>query len=266
MHNGRKASGWRGVSSSSNGVAAVDRALAILASLEAQDAPCTLADLARLTGLYKSTLLRLLASLLAGGHVTQSPDGRYAIGPAAVRLHLAYERQNPLRQQVLPVLQDLVRQGTESASFHIRHDDRTRLCLFRVNSSHATLDRVEEGNLLPLEHGAAGRILLAFNDGAAPHPHQDGYALSTGERDPSCAGLAAPVFGRAGRLVGALSLSGPKERFTPETIIRMRGLLLAAAEALSFSLGNPAPRPESPPDLGDVSCSDPCPASPSPPG
>jgi DNA-binding IclR family transcriptional regulator len=230
-----------------SGVAAVDRALVILASLQAQDAPCTLAALARLTGLYKSTLLRLLASLLGAGYVAQLPDGRYAIGPAAVRLNLAYERQNPLRQHVLPVLQDLVRHGTESASFHVRHDAGMRLCLLRVNSGHPTLDRVEAGDILPVRHGAAGRVLLAFGDGPAPH-HQtlrtDGYALSTGERDPSCAGLAAPVFGPAGRLAGALSLSGPKERFTPETIARMRGLLLAAAGVLSLSLGSPAARRE----------------------
>jgi DNA-binding IclR family transcriptional regulator len=231
----------------SSGVAAVDRALAILASLEAQDAPCTLAELARLTGLYKSTLLRLLASLLGAGYIAQLLDGRYAIGPAAVRLNLAYERQNPLRQHVLPILQDLVRQGTESASFHVRHDAETRLCLFRVNSGHPTLDRVEVGNILPLQRGAAGRVLLAFDDRSARQyqaPREDGYALSTGERDPSCAGLAAPVFGPAGGLAGALSLSGPKERFTPETIARMRSLLLDAAAALSLSLGNPASRQE----------------------
>jgi DNA-binding IclR family transcriptional regulator len=231
------------MTASAGGVAAVDRALAILASLEAQDTPCTLAELARSTGLYKSTLLRLLASLRGAGYVAQMPDGRYAIGPASVRLNLAYERQNPLRQHVLPVLRDLVRQGTESASFHVRHDAATRLCLLRVNSGHPTLDRVEAGNILPLRHGAAGRVLLAFGDAAAQHQplRADGYALSTGERDPSCAGLAAPVFGPAGRLAGALSLSGPKERFTPETIARMRSLLLKAAAALSLSLGNPAP-------------------------
>jgi DNA-binding IclR family transcriptional regulator len=233
------------VTTASGGVAAVDRALAILASLEAQDAPCTLADLARLTGLYKSTILRLLASLLRAGYVVQRLDGRYAIGPASVRLNLAYERQTPLRQHVLPVLQELVRQGTESASFHVRHDAETRLCLLRVNSSHPTLDRVEAGNILPLQQGAAGRILLAFGDESAPQHEslrKDGCALSTGERDPSCAGLAVPVFGPAGRLAGALSLSGPKERFTPETIARMRSLLLKAAAALSHSLGNPASR------------------------
>lgn len=228
------------------GVMAVDRALSIVAALEARAEPHTLTQLSRTTGLYKSTILRLLTSLERAGYVVRLGDHRYVLGAMAFRLGLAYERANPLREFVLPVLNDLVAAGTESASFHIRNGAQTRLCLFRVDSNHSTLDRVHAGDVLPLHKGAAGRILLAF-DGAPgtafDELRQNFFAVSLGERDPSCAGMASPVFGPGGALGGALSLSGPGERFTEAAISRMRPQLLAAAATITRSLGWRYPHP-----------------------
>jgi DNA-binding IclR family transcriptional regulator len=233
------------MTSTNQGVAAVERALLILSALASATEPSSLAQLARATGLYKSTMLRIIASLDAAGYVMRLRDGRYGIGASAYRLGLAYERQNALRDQVLPVLHDLVENGTESASFHVMHGSDTRMCLFRVNSRHSTLDRVDAGNILPLDRGAAGRVLLAYS-GKSGSRHdalrRAGYALSKGERDPECAALAAPVFGATGDIVGAVSLSGPGERFTPSAVARMRKLLMRSASELTRSLGGSGPR------------------------
>jgi DNA-binding IclR family transcriptional regulator len=232
-------------SETQEGVAAVNRALAILAALASAREPSTLAEIAAATGFYKSTILRLMASLESAGYAVRMQDGRYVLGASAFRLGAAYERQNPLRQHVLPVLNDLVQQGTESSSFHVIHSPTTRLCTFRVNSSHSTLDRVEAGAILPLDRGAAGRVLLAYSGDSDPSfkaIRKNGYALSRGERDPACCGLAAPVFGPTGEIVGAISLSGPAERFTETAIARMRKLLLKASERLTDSLGGTIPQ------------------------
>lgn len=228
------------------GVAAVDRALLILSKLASAADPSSLADLARATGLYKSTMLRIIGSLEAAGYVIRLRDGRYCVGASAYRLGLAYERQNALRDLVLPVLRDLVEEGTESASFHVLHSSETRMCLLRVNSRHSTLDRVDAGDILPLDRGAAGRVLLAY--AGTPGPKHEalrraGFALSKGERDPECAALAAPVLGPTGDIVGAVSLSGPGERFTPSAIARMRKFLLRSASGLTRSFGGIAPEP-----------------------
>ncbi|MGA7810016.1 IclR family transcriptional regulator, partial [Bradyrhizobium sp.] len=204
--------------------------------------PLSLAELARRTGLYKSTLLRLMASLQEYGYLAQLSDGRYHLGPTPFRLGAVYQRANNLHDHVMPVLRQLVAAGTESSSFHVRHDARRRLCIFRVDSQHSTLDRVEAGMLLPLDHGAAGKVLLAF-DGEKGKPFDkiraDCIATSFGERDPDCAGMACPIFGPDRKLAGALSLSGPKLRFTRENIGTMSALLLKAAIRLTSSLGGP---------------------------
>jgi DNA-binding IclR family transcriptional regulator len=219
------------------GVAAVDRALAIVTALEAASAPITLAELARATGLYKSTLLRLIASLERHALVVRRADQRYALGDLALRLGQAFEATYHLKECVLPVLESLIEQGTESPSFHVWHDDDTRMCVFRIDSKHSTLDRVRAGDLLPIRRGAPGKVLRIFKNGYA---HAHGAELvhaSYGERDPACGAVSCPVFGPGGELVGALSLSGPLERFSPVSVKKMSRPLLAAAEKATRALG-----------------------------
>jgi DNA-binding IclR family transcriptional regulator len=223
-----------------DGVAAVERALAILAVVEGAEQPVTLADLAARTGFYKSTILRLLSSLLSAGYVVRLHDGQYDLGPTAFRLGVAFERKNAVRHHVVPALQELVAIGTESASFHVRQDADNRLCLFRINSRHATLDRVEAGCTYPLNRGAAGHVILAFDGKRGPRYdtiRNEGICVSLGERDPSCAAIAAPVFGALGTFLGALSLSGPRERFGKPEIEQMKQQLGAAAQKLTLTLG-----------------------------
>ena len=64
------------------GVSAVNRALAILDAYTVSDTALSLSALASRTGLYKSTILRLLESLQEFNHITRLADGRYALGPA----------------------------------------------------------------------------------------------------------------------------------------------------------------------------------------
>jgi len=228
-------------SAENGGAAAVDRALTIVAALEEAASPLTLADIARSTGLYKSTLLRLLISLERSNLVVRRPDQRYALGQFAFRLGRAYEATYRLKECILPVLEWLITQDTESPSFHVEHDRNTRLCMFRLDSKHSTLDRVRAGELLPMARGAAGKVLKAFRNGATFEAGESMVFTSFGERDPSCAALAAPVFGPEGQIAGALSLSGPLERFTATAVKKMSVPLLVAAQTATQSLGGEWP-------------------------
>ena len=223
------------------GVAAVERALSILAAFDNESGALTLAEIARRTNLYKSTVLRLIGSLRSHGYMVQTPDGRYQLGPTLLRLGMMYQRANRMHERVVPVLERLVREGSESPSFYIRHDRDTRLCVFRVDSHHSTLDRVKTGLLLPLDCGAAGRVFLAF-DGSdesegAMEIRQRGYTISFGETDPDCAAVAAPVFDQDNAVVGVLSISGPLVRFDAATVNAQIKHLLPAAVDLSHAFG-----------------------------
>lgn len=211
------------------GAAAVDRALTLLAAFRAGDQALSLAELAGRTQLYKSTALRLLASLEHARLVQRLDDGRYALGVEVARLHGVYASAgtSQLDHLVLPVLQDLVAATGESAAYHVLRGDaahRSRLCLYRVDSPHPIRDHVKAGDLLPADRGAGARVLMAFSPNEAKPSKQDqtlyaqirtqGYCALVGDRSTELAGISAPVFKSDGTLAAALTLTMPAHRYT----------------------------------------------------
>lgn len=225
--------------SSESGVAAVNRALSLLAAFTPERPSLTLAQLAAHTGLYKSTILRLAQSLTAFGYLVRTDEGVFALGPAPLQLAGIYRRGLHPAEQVMPLLRALVQETGESASLYLRAG-QMRVCAYRVPSPRAVTDNVQEGELLPLHQGAGGHVLLAFTDGKSPRHEvirQRLVVVSRGERAPETAAVAVPVFTDTQRLYGALSLSGPIARFTPQAVAGMRSALLTAAQAMTLSLG-----------------------------
>ncbi len=219
---------------SETGVAAVERALLLLDAFTHERSRLTLHELAEHTGLYKSTILRLLASLMRRECIVRLEDGSYAPGPVLLRWGSAYLSSVRVDTHITPVLAQLVQQTGESATFYVRQQD-VRVCLARVDSAHSVRDHVHVGDVLPLDRGAGGKVLLAFEaDGGARRARAASSMVfsSFRERDADGAAIAAPVFGPGGTLKGAISLSGSVARFSDAALPRYsRALLTAAAEA-----------------------------------
>ena len=224
------------------GVAAVDRALEILAAFEPTDKALTLAELAQRTRFYKSTILRISQSLIRHRYLQRLDDGSYRIGPAPLMLGALYQRSLRLGDILLPLMHELADQTGESVSIYSRNGD-FRVCLHRVDSKHAVRDHVREGDVLPLERGSGGRILLAFG-GTKGEPYEtirrEYCYASVGERDAETAGLSVPFFGSGQALLGALTLAGPRSRIDETFIANARLLLLRAALRATHALGGDA--------------------------
>ena len=86
-------------------------------------------------------------------------------------------------------------------------------------------------------------MLLAFGPDAGGE-HVDVrkrmHSVTLGERDRETAAVACPVFGTDQRLEGALSVSGPVQRFTPASVRRITTQLFSAARELTSALGGDA--------------------------
>lgn len=221
------------------GVAAVDRAFAILAAFHERDRSLTLAELGRRTGLYKSTILRLIESIERAGFIRRLEDGSYAPGAGALDLARHYQGSFDFDEYLRPCLQELSRASGETASFFVRDRDR-RVCLRRVEPDRSVRIVLHEGDRLPLEKGSAGKVLLAFGTRppkALARVRAAFIAMSHGERDPDAASVSVPVFSRGAVLEGALSLSGPIDRFDDRKSRAYARLLLASAAALTERLG-----------------------------
>ncbi len=213
-------------------VEAVERALAILDAFDRESPLLTLAELARRTGIYKSTLLRLAGSLQYCGFLIRDADGRFRPGPAIPRLApLAVVQTASLETRIRTSLAHLASETGETASFYIRDRD-DRLCLYRHNSNHAARHHLEEGTRLPLAQGAAGRVLAAFTSGDSSE-QATAYFVSVGERDPAVAAVAVPLFSADKAFLGALSISGIRGRF--DEARRLAALDCLRREAALFS-------------------------------
>ncbi|MCA0425092.1 MAG: IclR family transcriptional regulator [Proteobacteria bacterium] len=220
-----------------SGVAAVDRAFAILAAFRRGDRSLELTELAARTGLVKSTIMRLAVSLENLGLLARQPDGAYRLGHETLRLGSVYQSSLDLEDHVMPVLEKLVEATEESASFYVRRGNQ-RLCLFRVDSPHRLRLVVLAGEMRPMDQSAIAQVLRGFGTTSTVDPEGRMPPLYTsGATDPHTAAMAMPVFGADRRQVGALALSGPVARLTNERFAEIAPVLQRMAAELSRSIG-----------------------------
>lgn len=225
-----------------SGVAAVDRALALLGAFEITDYSLSLAELAQRTGLYKSTILRIADSLQKSGYLKRLADGNFQIGPQPLRLGAIYQRQCRTSEHVPQVLRQVCLATGECASFYIREGD-FGVCLHRVDSQKIIRDAIREGDRLPIDKGAAAHVLRAFGGEAGEkydRVRSAFYCASFGETDPEIAALSVPVLGVSRRLIGALTISGPRYRLEDRGVQPMLLVLLEHARGLCTTFGGDA--------------------------
>jgi DNA-binding IclR family transcriptional regulator len=221
------------------GVAAVERALAILAAFDDHAPALTLAELAVRTGLYKSTILRLLVSLQRTGFINQGSDNRYRIGVQAWRVGSNFTLD--LEQVLLPTMESLSAETGESVSFYIPvlgTKPPMRMCLLRVDPERRIRDTFHVGNLLPTDKGASGIVIRLFSKPfqKADDPlRAEGAHITWGDIDPEICAISAPVMGPHD-LAGALVLSAPSIRHDRQWAESTKNLVIAAAQKMSQNL------------------------------
>lgn len=222
-----------------DGVVAVERALRLLDAFTSEQPLLGLGELSRRARMHKTTTLRIARTLASQRYLVQQADGDWRLGPAAGSLGSRYQASFDVNDSVEPTLRELSLATGESASFYVREGSQ-RMCLMRVEGPRAIRYHVRVGALLPLDRGAPGRVILAFS-GEPGEPYEqirrDGYSITTGEREPEVASVAAPVFGPNWRLLGSITISGPASRLPRKTLMKHAGTVRGAADRVSYALG-----------------------------
>ena len=228
--------------STASGVAAVGRAMTVLGAFRPGDTALPLRVLAARTGLYKSTILRLLASLERHCCVKRNADGSWSPGPMLLHWGSLYTRSLGLESLVPPVLDSLTEATGQGATFWVRADDERRVCLYRAAPPRTLRVAVQAGDLMPLGAAATGRVFAIWDaapsEVAEPAPENQGgppVVVTQGSREVDPAAISAPVFLPGGALCGALTLSGSSERLWPE-VDRVKPLVAEAAAGLTRAL------------------------------
>ncbi|HEU4964211.1 MAG TPA: IclR family transcriptional regulator [Bacilli bacterium] len=223
-------------------VRAVERALDILLCFSGTETELGLSDISKKIGLHKSTVHRLLASLESKGFIRRHhPTDKYRLGWSVLELVSNVYQSDDLSSIVLPEMTRLRDLLGETISLYIR-SGLERVRIQAVESNQPVRRVANIGKRLPLYVGASGKVLLAFAEESlddyweiANVPAEidreefaeqireirdKGYAISIEERELGAAAVSAPILSRSGKLVAALSISGPVDRFTEEAVER----------------------------------------------
>jgi DNA-binding IclR family transcriptional regulator len=224
------------------GVASAGRALTLLSAFRKGDDAVSLAELSARTGLVKSTIMRLAISMEEHGYLERLPDGSYRLGAELFRLGSVYQQSFRVEAHVMPALEKLVAETSESASFYVRSGQQ-RLCLYRVDSPHRLRLHVRQGDMLPMDNSAIAQVLRIFGSVPPPEAARAKVPIYTGGvSDPHVAGMATPVFGPGENFAGALCITGPLTRFTRKAADNAAKTLLSVAADLTRSLGGVPPQ------------------------
>jgi len=232
---------------SSSGVGVLDKAAHILDALES--GPLTLAGLVSATGLARPTAHRLATALEHHRLVTRDLNGRFVLGPRVGELAAA-AGEDKLLAVANPILIALRDATKESAQLYRRQGDQ-RICVAAAERMTGLRDSVPVGVALTMQAGSAAQILLAWEEPDKLHRgligakftatdlsgvRRRGFAQSLGEREAGVASVSAPIRGSGGRVIAAVSISGPMERLT-RAPGRIHGhAVLAAAARITESL------------------------------
>ncbi|SDY38209.1 transcriptional regulator, IclR family [Modestobacter sp. DSM 44400] len=235
-------------------VQSIERAAAILQVVAASHGTLGVTDIAEAVGLAKTTTHSLLRTLLLVGFVDQDrATGHYALGTGLLRLGSSHLDVNELRARSSNWADALASRSGQSVRLATLVGGQAVVVhhVFRPDDSAQVLDL---GTALPA-HSALGMVLQAFavqRPAAAPRPpdgwreelaavRSRGWAAERGEHAAGEGGLAAPVRGATGLVVGALGVSGPVTavfdgRRQPRS--SLVAMVTDAASAVSRELGH----------------------------
>lgn len=231
------------------------RGLKILDLLGMSQEGASITELAGVLGVDKGSASRLMSTLVKHGFAEKDHiSRRYILGPQVVTLSRSLLTRLPLREAAKPSLQQLMEQTGECAHLAILAQGMA-LYIDQVESPATLRVNVQVGQMAPLHCTALGKILLAFGDGEFPATlepftpktitdsdvlrkhledvRQQGFAVDNEEFDLCVRCIAVPVYDIRNKVVGAMGISGPSTRITPERLPELTAIVVEIGKALS---------------------------------
>lgn len=243
----------------------------------------TLAEITRTCGLSKNKTFRILSTLEKHRLVERDDTGAYRLGVRFLDFGQRVRREMDLLQASRPVMDWLVEQTRETVFLGVI-DGSEALCVDMRESPQSIRLFAEVGRRAPLHTGGVPKVLLAFlpdeeRDALldtielkpiTPHTITDrhtlekvlreireqGYIVTADDLDAGAHSIAAPIWDHRGRVVAAISVAGPSNRFTDDRIREYVKLVCQGAAQISRALGCRSPLPTAQLQMNFASSSD----------
>lgn len=244
-------------------IRAVARGLSVLAALN-RSPGATALELARLAGIPRPSVYRVLETLRQEGYVARSPaDERWVLRPAVRALSDGFAEEAWVTQHAAPVLLALTERIGWPSDLATRHGTEMVIRETTHRAARFSIDQGMAGHRMPILHSSLGQCWLAFapareRDGvlallaeAFDRPallrslaaiRRRGHALRTGRGGfrPHTGSVALPLRA-GGRLLGCVNAIWMARAISPEDGLRLcLEPLRAARDAIEEALaGDP---------------------------
>lgn len=246
-------------------VQSVDRALSILEVLSDYEDGMGITEISTKIDLHKSTVHRLLVTLIHKGYVEQNSNTNkyrltlklFELGNKAIEKMDIASAAKPYLQQLMEdtneVVHLVVREGTEivyidkvESENKIRMHSRigTRSPMYCTSVGKAIMAHLEEEEInciwdkSDIKRFTEYTILdLETMKKTLEKVRETGYALDEEENELGIRCIGAPIFNHKAEVLGAISVSGPTIRVTKEKIEEFKASILKYSNAISRELG-----------------------------
>lgn len=222
-------------------------------------------EMAKAIGSAKSTVSRIARTLEREGFLVSRPDrDGYRLGLRLWYLgSSAISDVSDFPRCALPHLENLVRRVQQSVQAVIL-DGTEVVYVQKVDAQHSLRTYTQLGARFPSYCSATGKAMLAFQPdevverviraGLKPYTERTvtkpgwlrnelqrirkrGYAMNKGEWRADIGGIAAPVFDRTGKAIGAIGITMPLTQYPRETSSPIFADVVHTAQLLSAELG-----------------------------
>ncbi len=202
-----------------------------------------LREVTQTTGIPKSTVFRILSTLVDLGYVTREANRNYRISRSLGLLVSDGAVHETLRRLALPLMHDLRDKYGETVNLGVQQFDKVTYVEV-VPSEFALRLQERRGASVPAHASALGKAILAFSpqdvvqellrghklESVTEHTISDpeaflqelkrvrnaGFAFDRGEGSLLAVCVGAPILGASGNAIAAMSISGPASRFNPK--------------------------------------------------
>mgnify|MGYP004535662341 CR=1 FL=1 len=242
----------------------VDRIVTILALLSDSSKGMGITELSEACDLPKSTLHRILTSLVHHDFAVQDAQSKkYRLGSAMLRLGAKYLNQNDVRNIARPFLEQAEKELRETVYLSVLQGGRV-ICVDTVNTSHDLKYFLSVGKEMPFNASAAAKAILAYQseefiknvldgglvqsteksivDPARMEKHLAsirilGYSVCEGEMAEGATAISAPLWDWQGQVGASVSVIGPSSRLQGSYRQGVVDVLLATAQVISRRWG-----------------------------
>lgn len=243
------------------GESSLSRGLSLLELFSPEESELSISEMARRTGMPKSTTHRLVTDLLRWGALEKGRSG-VRLGVRLFELGHLVPDHSRLRELAIPFAHSLNEITQLTSNLAVREGSQI-IYIEKISSRDLKVPHSRIGGRLPMHCTALGKAILAYSSPAFVDSVLEGpltrltpktitdpdalrrelvtvrqarvaYDLEESQLGLFC--VAAPIFARTGRVVGALSVTGATSRDQARSFA---GVVLASSQALSHALGAP---------------------------